>query len=41
VIDAALALLAGDGDDVVTSDVDDLEPLLVAARRRVAILRPE
>jgi hypothetical protein len=38
VIDAAVALIAGDGDDVVTSDVDDLEPLLVATGRRVEIV---
>jgi hypothetical protein len=39
VIDAAVALIAGDGDDVVTSDVDDLEPLLAATGRHVQILR--
>ncbi len=29
VIDAALVLLAGDGDEIVTSDADDLAPLAV------------
>jgi hypothetical protein len=31
VIDAAVVLLAADGDQLVTSDVDDLEPLARAA----------
>jgi hypothetical protein len=38
-IDAGVVLIAGDGDDVVTSDVDDLEPLLAATGRHVQILR--
>ncbi|MGE4424956.1 MAG: hypothetical protein AB7G37_00725 [Solirubrobacteraceae bacterium] len=29
VIDAAVALIAGDGDDILTSDPDDLLPLLL------------
>ena len=39
VIDAALVLLANDGDDIVTSDPDDIEPLARAARRHVEIIR--
>ncbi|MBI4487413.1 MAG: hypothetical protein HY655_15520 [Acidobacteria bacterium] len=39
VIDAALVLLAGDGDDIVTSDPHDLEPLARASRRHVEIVQ--
>ncbi len=39
VIDAALVLLANDGDQIVTSDPDDLEPLARAAERDVEIVR--
>jgi hypothetical protein len=39
VIDAALVLLAGDGDQIVTSDPDDLEPLTVVAGRHVELIR--
>lgn len=39
VIDAALVLLAADGDFVVTSDVDDMEALAVAAGRHVELVR--
>ena len=39
VIDAALVLLAEDGDQIVTSDLRDLEPLAVAARRHVDLIR--
>jgi len=38
VIDAALVLLASDGDQIVTSDPDDIEPLARAARRHVDII---
>lgn len=38
VIDAALVLLARDGDHIVTSDPDDLEPLARASRRHVEII---
>jgi len=38
VIDAALVLLAEDGDQIVTSDLRDLEPLAVAARRHVDLI---
>lgn len=38
VIDAAVVLLADDGDVVVTSDPDDIRRLSVAARRRIDIV---
>jgi hypothetical protein len=42
VIDAALALLAEDGDTVFTEDVEDLAlaELLAATDRRVELVRP-
>ena len=39
VIDAALVLLADDDDQIVTSDVDDLEPLARAGRRHVEFIQ--
>jgi hypothetical protein len=39
VIDAALVLLADDGDDIVTSDPEDLEPLAARLGRHVELLR--
>jgi hypothetical protein len=39
VIDAALVLLATDGDEIVTSDLDDLEPLALASGRHVDLIR--
>jgi len=39
VIDAALVLLAADGDEIATSDPDDLEPLARASRRQVELIR--
>jgi hypothetical protein len=39
VIDAALVLLSNDGDEIVTSDVHDLEVLAIAAGRHVDIIR--
>jgi hypothetical protein len=39
VIDAALVLLADDGDDLATSDPDDIEPLAAFAGRHVELLR--
>ena len=41
VIDAALVLLADDGDDIVTADIDDMEPepLAVLHGRHVELLR--
>jgi hypothetical protein len=38
VIDAALVLLAADGDMILTSDTDDLEPLATAADLHVDLL---
>lgn len=38
VIDAVLVLLAEDGDHIVTSDPDDLEPLARASGRHVEIV---
>ena len=38
VIDAALVLLASDGDAIVTSDADDLETLARTARRLVDLI---
>jgi hypothetical protein len=40
VIDAALVLLANDGDQVITSDPDDLAPLARAADLDVELVRP-
>ena len=39
VIDAALVLLADDGDEIVTSDPDDLGPLARASGRHVELVR--
>ena len=38
VIDAALVLLAEDGDAIVTSDPDDIGPLARAARRHIEVI---
>lgn len=38
VVDAALVLLARDGDEIVTSDADDLIPLAVAAEVDIEIV---
>ncbi len=38
VIDAVLVLLAEDGDHVLTSDVDDLEPLAETSGRHVELI---
>jgi hypothetical protein len=40
VVDAALVLLAADGDDIVTGDHDDLARLAAAAGRHVELVRP-
>ena len=40
VIDAALVLLAQDGDRIITSDPDDLAPLARAADLDVELVRP-
>jgi hypothetical protein len=39
VIDAAVVLLAGDGDTILTSDSDELHPLAVAAHVHVDLVR--
>ncbi len=39
VIDAALVLLADDGDDIVTSDPEDIEPLAAHLGRHVELVR--
>jgi hypothetical protein len=39
VIDAALVLLADDGDDIVTSDPEDLESLAAQLGRHVELIR--
>jgi len=38
--DAALALLADDGDTIVTDDIEEMAELLSATGRRVELLRP-
>jgi hypothetical protein len=38
VIDAAVVLLAEDGDQILTSDPDDLEPLAAATERHVDVV---
>lgn len=38
VVDAALVLLADNGDQIITSDPDDIEPLARAARRDVEVI---
>ncbi len=38
VIDAALVLLAEDGDQIITSDPGDIGPLALAARRQVDLV---
>jgi hypothetical protein len=40
VIDAAVVLVADDGDDIVTSDRDDFELLVSASGRHVELIRP-
>jgi hypothetical protein len=40
VVDAALALLALDGDEIVTLDTDDMEVLVEAAGQHVELMRP-
>ena len=39
VIDAALVLLAADGDHIVTSDPDDIQALALASARHVELIR--
>lgn len=40
VVDAALVLLAADGDEIVTLDRADIEMLVAATRRHVELVRP-
>ena len=40
VVDAALVVLAADGDEIITLDSDDLERLAVSAGRHVELIRP-
>jgi len=40
VVDAAVVLLAQDGDEIVTVDHDDLEQLAAASGRHVELLQP-
>lgn len=40
VIDAALVLVARDGDDIVTSDPDDIARLAIAADRHIEVIHP-
>jgi hypothetical protein len=39
VVDAAVVLLAHDGDEIFTSDLADLRPLAIAAGRHVELIR--
>lgn len=39
VVDAALVLLAGDGDEILTSDPDDIERLAGASGRHLDVIR--
>jgi hypothetical protein len=38
VIDAALVLLAADGDSIVSSNIDDVEALAAASERHVELI---
>ena len=40
VIDAALALLADDGDEIVTDDLEDFQVFLAATGTHVELVRP-
>ena len=40
VVDAGVVLLAGDGDEIVTVDRDDLEQLAAASGRHVELIHP-
>ena len=40
VIDAAVVLLASDGDDIITSDPDDIAQLAITMDLHVELLRP-
>lgn len=40
VVDAAVVVLADDGDDIITGDREDFERLATAAGRHVELIRP-
>lgn len=40
VVDAAVVLLAVDGDEIITADLDDFERLAAATGRHVELVRP-
>ena len=40
VVDAALVVLAADGDEIITLDSDDLERLAASAGRHIELIRP-
>lgn len=39
-VDASIILTAGDGDEIVTSDIEDLRPLAAASGLHVELVRP-
>jgi len=39
-IDASVVLIAHDGDEIITSDIQDLKPLAAASGRHVELVRP-
>jgi len=39
-IDASIVLIAHDGDEIITSDLEDLKPLAAASGRHVELVRP-
>jgi hypothetical protein len=39
-IDASIVLIAHDGDEIVTSDLEDLRPLAAASGRHVELVHP-
>jgi hypothetical protein len=39
-IDASLVLIAHDGDEIITSDIEDLRPLAEASGRHIELVHP-
>ncbi|HVB90684.1 MAG TPA: hypothetical protein VND70_01165 [Acidimicrobiales bacterium] len=39
-IDASIVLIAHDGDEIITSDIEDLKPLAAASGRHVELVHP-
>jgi hypothetical protein len=39
-IDASIVLIAHDGDEIITSDIEDLKPLATASGRHLELVRP-